>query len=110
MGYSCTVDAGNMLGLIESIYATNNDCTMTIDGNQFFFERGREQADGAITGTLMLMIPNSAYCSKVGNVRINPDGSIARFPRIDKRHCEKMFADLKQTNSARLNAMSYGVL
>lgn len=110
MGYSCTADAAHMLGVIESIYATNNDCTMTIDGNQFFFERGQEHGDGAVTGYLMLMIPNSGYCSKAGDVRINPDGTIARFPHIDKKHCAKVFADLKQSNPARLNAMSYGVL
>jgi hypothetical protein len=88
MGYSCTADAGNMLGVIEHIYATNNDCTMTIDGNQFFFERGKEQSDGAVTGYLMLCIPKSAYCSKVGNVRIEPNGTITRFPRIDKKFAQ----------------------
>lgn len=84
MGYSCTRDASNMLGVIGRMFATNqNPNILTIKGREYFFERGREQADGAITGTLMLDTQDG-HCRKAGSVRIEPDGSISKFPALSK--------------------------
>src|SRR5262245_1471890 len=101
MGYSCTQDAQSSLAVISKFYATaGNSNILTIKGRLYFFERGREQADGAITGTLMLDLENG-YCQKAGNVRIAPDGSIVRFPvmsKVDKEECENTFRELRARN------------
>ena len=139
MGYSCTVDASNMLGVIGKQFATNNNPNiLTIHGHQYFFERGREQADGAITGTLMIMVDASGapykivsvpttleaklfgatvedtgYCKKAGNVRIEPDGTITRFPamsKADRQECESLFRDLSARNPQLLSSWAMGRL
>lgn len=84
MGYSCTQDASHMLGVIGHMFATDgNPNVLTIKGGQYFFECGRENADGAITGNLMKMLPGD-LCRKVGSVRIDPDGRITRFPAMNR--------------------------
>jgi hypothetical protein len=86
MGYSCTRDAADMLGVIGKFYATDgNPNVLTIGGSRYFFERGKEQDDGAITGSLMLVLPDD-YCRKVGSVRINADGTIDRVREYAARH------------------------
>ena len=53
MGYSCSRDAANTLGVIGKMFATDgNPNTLTIKNQRYFFERGGEQRDGAITGSL----------------------------------------------------------
>lgn len=111
MGYSCTVDASNMLGVISHMCGVDgNGNILRIDNERYFFERGREQADGAITGTLMLMLPGD-YCRKAGTVRINPDGTIARFPRLtarDRQEAENTLRDLSARNPSLLSQWSMG--
>lgn len=93
MGYSCTVAASNTLNAIGNAFATNgNPNILTIHGREFFFERGRENGDGAITGTLMVMV-DADHCRKAGTVRIEPDGRINRFPGLNKKDREKVFAN-----------------
>ena len=53
MGYSCTKDASDMLGLLRHSFSdgvTGNG--LAIGGKTYFYEVGQEQADGRITGTL----------------------------------------------------------
>lgn len=111
MGYSCTVDASNMLGVIGKWYATNgNPNILTIKEKQYFFERGKEQPDGAITGTLYLMLPND-MCRKAGNVRIEPDGTLTRFPAIPRTHRQELendFRDMSARNPQLLRAWAMG--
>ncbi len=113
MGYSCTRDAADMLGTVSHFFATEgNGNILTIGKTQYFFERGREQGDGAITGTLMEMLPND-YCRKAGTVRIEPDGELARFPRISKVDREEIvntFRDMQARNPQLLHSWSYGTL
>lgn len=113
MGYSCTVDAGNMLGVIEHFYATKgNPNILTIGAHQYFFERGREQEDGAITGQLMLMLPGD-YCQKAGNVRIAPDGTLVRFariPRTDKQEIISIYNDMQARNPQLLRQWAMGLI
>lgn len=111
MGYSCTRDAANILGVIGKFYATDgNPNILTMQGEQYFFERGREQYDGAITGTLMLMLPGE-YCRKVGSVRINYDGTINKFPRmrqVEREEIENTFRDMSARNPQLLSAWASG--
>jgi hypothetical protein len=82
MGYSCTKSADDTLKLIGATYALDgNPNILKIGSGVFFFERGREQADGAITGKLMECLPND-LCRSVGSVRIAANGYIVRFPGI----------------------------
>ena len=54
MGYSCTCAADNMLGLIRHTFSNGKYSNgMTIKGRSYFYEIGREHADGHITGTLL---------------------------------------------------------
>lgn len=100
MGYSCTRAAANMLGTIGHILATDgNRNILTIGQTQYFFERGREQNDGAITGTLVECLPND-YCRKVGTIRIEPDGSLARFPRLPRTLKTEIVDTFRDTHGA----------
>lgn len=137
MGYSCTKDASNMLGVIGKMFATNgNPNILTIRGREYFFERGREQRDGAITGILMVTVDSNgaplkivsvpsvleqklfgaqvqtqSYCRKAGTVRIEPDGKITRFPalnRDEKREAENTFRDMSARNPQLLSAWACG--
>lgn len=83
MGYSCCTSAANALDFIldqvtDSLGSSNS---WQNDGNDYFFERGREQADGSITGTVYRMIGENR-CRKAGSAKIDPDGLVRRFPNI----------------------------
>ena len=78
MGYSCTKKAADTLERIGKTFATDgNPNILTIGAGKFFFEQGKEQRDGAITGSLFVF--EGELARKVGNVRIAPDGQIVRF-------------------------------
>lgn len=113
MGYSCTVDANNTLGVIEHMFATDgNPNVLTIRGEQYFFERGREQEDGAITGQLMRMLPGE-YCERAGAVRIAADGEIIRFPalsRAEKQEAMNTVRDMSARNPQLLRRWATGIL
>jgi len=113
MGYSCTVNANNTLGVIEHMFATDgNPNILTIRGRQYFFERGREQEDGAITGQLMHMLPGDC-CERAGSVKIAADGSIIRFPALtstEKREAMCTVAEMGARNPQRLREWATGIL
>jgi len=114
MGYSCTQDADSMLGVIRKAYGdpTKGSNILRLRGEDYFYERGREQGDGAITGQLWLMLAND-MARPVGTYRIEPDGTIARFPRlssVQKRELESMFRDMSARNPQLLRSWAMGVL
>lgn len=113
MGYSCSQDASHTLGVIGHMFATNgNPNILTIRGTQYFFERGRENADGAITGKLMEMLPDD-YCQSVGRVRIESDGTITRFPRLkvmETVEAENTRRDMEARNPSLLRQWAMGRL
>jgi hypothetical protein len=98
MGYSCTGKAaaaegaiftsraaGDLYGAAESLAAGGYGGEVTngwqVAGVRYFMDRGREQPDGAITGQVWCQTPGSETCSLAGNLRIEPDGFISRWPR-----------------------------
>lgn len=109
MGYSCTQSAQDTLAVIARSFATEgnpNVWTIGIAQKKYFFERGNENADGAITGQLMVMIDEN-YCRPVGSVRISPDGTIERFPKLiarDRALIENRARDLRARNPHLLGA------
>lgn len=108
MGYSCTKDAGDMVGVINKMCGLKEG-TLHIDGERYFFERGREQGDGAVTGTLMKMVGEN-LCRPAGGVRINPDGSIARFPKFTANDKAEALKILRTTDPQLIRTWSMGVL
>lgn len=49
----------------------------TVEGERLFYDIGRETRDGAIVGQVFSMTSGR----KVGTFRIEPDGSVSRFPK-----------------------------
>ena len=94
MGWSCSLDADNTLRAISDICVkeTGSQNTFNYKGSVYMFETGREQTDGAITGTITRLIENgtdehghkrySGY--RAGSFKILPDGSIKQFLRFKK--------------------------
>ena len=111
MGYSCSRDAANTLGVIGKMFVTDgNPNTLTIKNQRYFFKRGGEQRDGAITGTLYRMLPNE-MCRKVGPTRINADGTIARFPvmsEAERAEAVNTMRDASARNPQLLHAWTCG--
>lgn len=81
MGYSCTKLAGdmekNMSDICYSLTGLSNRYVGE-NGQNYFYEIGRENNDGAITGTVYLLKNELAY--KRGTFRIEPNGIVSRKP------------------------------
>lgn len=103
MGYSCSARAALTLDALQAILTkeTPQAGSNALPGG--FWERGREQRDGAITGTVWktigtytpeqraakaaeMGISNPEWIGdpvrKAGSFKINADGTIARFPMV----------------------------
>ncbi len=115
MGYSCTQDADSMLGVIRKAYgdSSKGSNTLVLQGTEYFYERGREQDDGAITGTLMRVSLSGDYAYREGSFKIAPDGTILRFPHLSaaqKRELDNIFRDMTARNPQLLRSWAMGVL
>ena len=85
MGYSCRADA---METLERMMGTSTSHTSTgwlYNGWYCFYEIGRENRDGAITGKVHMTdqpsdIFERAAVIKSGSFRISPDGKVERFP------------------------------
>ena len=99
MSYSCTKNADDVLKNINDILQSKyrNKLPKTKNGQVIdfaipngFFEIGKENYDGAITGTVWKFqkdtseISENSYIKKAGSFRINPNGFIKRFPLLPK--------------------------
>lgn len=87
MGYSCTARASFTLQAIEERFrAGEASNVLTTDGGKtvYFSERGRENSDGAVTGTVFLNLPDN-MARRAGSYRIEPDGKITRFKGVPKK-------------------------
>jgi hypothetical protein len=87
MGYSCRQDADTTYReWSDYCYATTGvSNSYRYKNNRYCLQVGREQRDGAITGTVMLLIDNPDIAGQYlaynkGSFRINPDGVVTRFP------------------------------
>tara|TARA_R100001086_G_scaffold184368_2_gene102978 strand:+ start:1946 stop:2323 length:378 start_codon:yes stop_codon:yes gene_type:complete len=104
MGYSYAIVAGDALDALFDILAGPNPASSNCwerKGVSYFFERGRENRDGAITGTVYRNLtaaeaaadprldPSKTYCRKAGTFRIDPDGRVTRFPSTTKAERER---------------------
>jgi len=86
MGYSYRASAGRcwdaILAAITDPKGTSNGWEHA--GCAYFVEQGREQADGAITGTVWRYLPDGQHIRRAGSMRIDPDGRLVRWPCISK--------------------------
>ena len=111
-----------MLGLIRNQFGdgkTSNGLVMRspradsdTSGHSYFYEVGKEQIDGSITGTLFQNVDES-HARRVGSFKINANGSLARFPRIRRDMMKSLyfrFLELRRTNSMLLSSYSYGAI
>jgi hypothetical protein len=78
MGYSCAAKASYTRDAIIELIAVRISNGMPDGG---FFETGREQADGAITGTVWKPT-GDGHVTKRGGFRIEADGRVSRFPGL----------------------------
>jgi len=98
MGYSCTKAAGDTLDRLKELLSPRSaggpsNGFKLKDGREGFWEIGRENADGAITGSVFItsqpgvssgwiVEPSGASFRKAGTFRVDPDGKIGRFSLI----------------------------
>ena len=84
MGYSATAKAMMVLNTFHDAAVINGRPSGNMwdyRGKQYFFEVGRENHDGACTGTVYGMDGR-----KAGSFRISPDGHIERAPAGLRAH------------------------
>ncbi len=83
MGYSYSTRAGLSLEGLFNVIPRGEGCGsngFTRGETRYFFEETRRtRADGAITGTIYREIDETS-CVPAGSVRIERNGTIARFP------------------------------
>lgn len=89
MGYSCSLAASYSLEAIQKLLCDHpNGNRLTYGGH---WERGRENRDGAITGTVYKPHPTKeGFVLPAGSFRIEPSGEITRFPGISAKDRTKL--------------------
>jgi hypothetical protein len=88
MRYSCNALACEIMMIIQDLAKFEAGTP-----DALFTERGRENEDGAMTGTVYkcFMLNGERRCKRIGSYRITQDG-IERFPGLTKEErkiCEK---------------------
>lgn len=140
MGYSSTVAAGRTSEQWTKacLEQTGSQNTFEDRGSVYMFERGRENDDGAETGTvyrfsagthlhanrseprpLSYLTPcercgvtlkdhPSGSVTRSGSYRIEPDGRVTRAPAFLKRASASRDAELRASADRRMEALAYG--
>lgn len=94
MGYSCSAIANDVVNKLLDVatrlgpvhtdgHPLPSSNSWKHKGKTYFFETGREQSDGAITGTVWVFVAENK-CRRAGNLRVDPDGKIVRAPHFPK--------------------------
>ena len=96
MGYSCTQSAHNTLEkTLANIHKGMPDVgsnTWINNGQKFFYDRGREQADGSITGSVFVFIDTiimdngdvTGHCRRFGSIKILANGQVKAWAGMPK--------------------------
>lgn len=127
MGYSCTAAASKTEGLWEKACreqtGSSNVFRQRLRGGPtrtFFYERGKEQDDGAITGPVFEFVTRAGrpiagdvntaggLAKRSGSYRIEPDGTVTRAPAFLKTASAARDKYLRDTPGARENALATG--
>jgi hypothetical protein len=99
MGYSCRKDANNTLDRLTQYYREHGEKssnTFHAIGKKYFWEIGKENSDGAITGKVNECTADDTQAFYIGGFRISPDGEVERFPRLPKEVKNYLNALLKE--------------
>lgn len=84
MGWSCTMRADTSLKALMNIMGAKGlSNSWEWNGNQYFYEIGREQPDGSITGEVYIFLPDNK-ARRYGSLKIMPNGNVLRFPGTPK--------------------------
>lgn len=96
MGYSHSAAAGltqeAMLAELEADGKLINGNCWRHNGREYFLEQGRENPDGAITGTVYQVIQEGIYkgrCKRSGGVRIEKNGIITRWAGVPREYLKR---------------------
>jgi hypothetical protein len=84
MGYSLTAKADFTLKAAMKIIGDKEQSNVF---RGYFYERGKENIDGAFTAQVFKM--NGKYCKRSGSIRIDANGFIIRFPTMTKEEKQK---------------------
>lgn len=93
MGYSAAAAAISVLNTFTTEDATSN--TWTYSGKSYFYEVGKENRDGAVTGSVWRVF-SDGRAERAGSFRIEPNGAITRAPfglghRLDRKRAHAAF-------------------
>jgi hypothetical protein len=84
MGYSCRADASDTYHEWERYCNTTTEMSNVykVGATTYCLEMGREQRDGAITGTTLRLEGERGNWQgyPCGSWRIDPDGTVKRYP------------------------------
>lgn len=89
MGWSCSHKASLSLSAIEVLckethgYDNDPHNIFYSKGNKYFYEIGREQRDGSISGTIYKYTEND-LCRQSGSFKIESSGKVSRGPALFK--------------------------
>jgi len=89
MGWSARKDALDAFDALLT-WVGRDDLPTNVWENEkgkFFAETGKENADGAVTGTVWRFVDENRAV-KAGSFRIEPNGVVTRFPGVTKAHRE----------------------
>jgi hypothetical protein len=86
MGYSCASKAACRIEVISEvcIQQTGSHNVYLAKGKRYFFQVGKEQSDGSITGSIWLLTSEN-FCKKTANFKICPEGRLVRGPDFFKQ-------------------------
>lgn len=91
MGRSYTVKAGEVLEMVAVVATDGSRSSNTFQNgkDKFFYELGREQFDGSITGTVHKFLQNG-MAIKHGSFKIEASGKIARFAGLASKQIKEI--------------------
>lgn len=100
MGYSCRSEANDTLAILGILLCGGENRNRWEEkGKKHFYEIGKEQADGAITGSIWVHSrtdeAGNEYYQRSSTFRINPDGRLARGPKSWKTALSAREKELK---------------
>jgi hypothetical protein len=90
MGYSATTEAFKTMDLIGDLldqhqpHRVGSNEFWTEGGRIAFWEVGREQVDGSMTGSIHVDPTGNGTYVKVGGFKIHANGNLIRFPQLPK--------------------------
>lgn len=99
MGYSCSLIANYVLTAIHAKIGHSDSSNRLLNGG--FWQRGRENKDGSITGKVFAPHPNPTqsdlgYVIEVGSFKIDYTGAIKRFPGLSKKEHARIYEYAKE--------------